>query len=103
MVALVGNDEEYFTCGMEAFALPDCAVVESDLQTAFEVSTEFCCYMIDEVPELAERHTFGIADGSKRYRLSFEDYTYYPPGNMFYNPNGLWRLRPEDSIRVFNA
>jgi hypothetical protein len=49
---------------------------------------------MDEAPKLAEGHTFGVAEGSKRYRLSFEDYTYYKPDDMFHNPNGLWRLEP---------
>ncbi len=94
MVTLVGDEREHFTCGMSAFALPDCAVMESDLQTAFEVATEFCCYVMDEAPKLAEGHTFGIAAGSKRYRLSFENYTYYPPDDFFHNPYGLWKLEP---------
>jgi hypothetical protein len=92
MVALVEDDGAYFTCGMSAFCLPDCAVVEDDLETAFEVATEFCCYLMDEVPKLAEGHTFGIAEGAKRYRLSFDDYGYYPPADMFHNRHGLWRL-----------
>lgn len=94
MVALVGGDDEHFTCGMSAFALPDCTVLERDLQTAFEVSTEFCCYMIDEAPKLADGHTFGVREGAPRYRLSFEDYTFYPPEDMFHNPTGLWKLTP---------
>lgn len=96
MVALVEDEKEHFTCGMSAFSLPDCAVMESDLQTAFEVATEFCCYLMDEAPKFAEGHTFGIAEGAKRYRLSFEDYSYYPPEDMFHNPNGLWRLEPQN-------
>jgi len=96
MVALVGDEGEYFTCGMGAFALPDCAVIESDLQTAFEVATEFCCFLMDEMPKIAEGHTFGVSEGSKRYRISFDDYTYYPSGDMFHNPNGLWILKPEN-------
>jgi hypothetical protein len=92
MVALVEDEGAYFTCGMSAFGLSDCAVVEGDLETAFEVATEFCCYLMDEAPKLAEGHTFGTAEGAKRYRLSFDDYGYYPLDDMFHNPNGLWRL-----------
>lgn len=94
MVTLVACEHEHFTCGMSAFSLPDCAVIESDLQTAFEVATEFCCYQMAESPKLREGHTFGIATGAPRYRLSFENYTYYPPEDMFHNPNGLWKLEP---------
>jgi len=94
MVTLVADEQEHFTCGMSAFALPDCAVLESDLQTAFEVATEFCCYQMDEAPKFREGHTFGVATGSPRYRLSFENYIYYPPEDMFHNPNGLWKLEP---------
>lgn len=95
MVTLVGGAREHFTCGMGAFGLPDCAIMESNLETAFEVATEFCCYQMDEAPKLADGHTFGIGEGAKRYRLSFEGYAYYPEDDMFHNPNGLWRLEPK--------
>jgi hypothetical protein len=95
MVALVGGEREHFTCGMGAFTLPDCTVMESNLESAFEVATEFCCYLMDEAPKLAEGHTFGITEGAIRYRLSFEEYNFYPPDDMFHNPNGLWRLEPK--------
>ena len=94
MVTLVGDEREHFTCGMGAFRLPDCAILGSDLQTAFDVAMEFCCYLMDEAPKLAEGHTFGVREGAKRYRLSFENYAYYPPGDMFHNPSGLWKLEP---------
>lgn len=99
MVALVGGENDYFTCGMSAFALPDCVVFEPDLKTAFDVATEFCCYVMDEAPRLAAGHTFGVAEGAKRYRLSFGDYTCYPSGHRFHNPNGLWRLDPAETPR----
>lgn len=94
MVALVGGEHEHFTCGMSAFALPDCEVLESDLDTAYKVAIEFCCYLMIEDPKLADGHTFGIAEGAPRYRLSFGDYTFYPPGDMFHNPHGIWRIAP---------
>jgi hypothetical protein len=94
MVVLVGDEREYFTCGMSAFGLPDCSVLGSDLETAFKVATEFCCYQMDEAPKLADGHTFGIAKGAPRYRLSFGNYIYHPPEDMFHNPDGLWKLEP---------
>ena len=69
-------------------------VLDSDLDTAFETSLEFCCYVMDEAPKLAEGNTFGIAEGAPRYRLSFEDYTHYPPDDPYHNPNGQWVLEP---------
>lgn len=82
MVGLIADENEYFTCGMGVFALPDCVVMERNLEVAFEISTEFCCYLIDEAPNLADGHTFGIREGAPRYRLSFESYDFYPPGDM---------------------
>ncbi len=92
MVTLVGSGTEYFTCGMSAFALPDCAVHGAELNEAFNVSTEFCCYLLDESPKFADGHTFSVSKDAPRYRVSFDDYTYYPSGNNFHNPNGLWKL-----------
>jgi len=94
MVMLVGEKRKYFTCGMKAFDLPDCMVLDIDLDTAFETSIEFCCYVMDEAPKLAEGNTFGIAEGAPRYRLSFEDYTHYPPDHHYHNPYGQWVLEP---------
>jgi hypothetical protein len=92
MVALVGDDTQHFTCGMRAFSLPDCSVQQSDLRTAFEVATEFCCYLMDESPAFADGHTFSVPGGTERYRVSFDEYGFYPPGDMFHNSNGLWKL-----------
>ncbi len=94
MVVLVGQDHEYFTCGLRAFGLPDCAILGRDLETAFEVATEFCCYLMDEAPKFADGHTFGVRAGAPRYRLTFENYSYYPEGDSFHNPYGLWQLDP---------
>lgn len=94
MVTLVGEEREYFTCGMRAFDLPDCMILDSDLDTAFETSIEFCCYMMDEAPKLADGHVVKLTESPTRYRLSFEDYTHYPPDDSFHNPNGQWVLEP---------
>ncbi|RYD23455.1 MAG: DUF4261 domain-containing protein [Verrucomicrobiaceae bacterium] len=91
MVILVGENRDYFTCGMSAFSLPDCEVVGSNLEQAFEVATEFCCYQIDETPTLGQGHTFSTAEGKPRHHLSFETYI-YPPGDYRHNPNGIWKL-----------
>lgn len=93
MVVLVGEVNDHFTCGMRAFSLPDCQVLGSALEEAFEVATEFNCYQIDEAPTLAEGHTFGVAEGARRYRLSFERYPYLA-GDFRHNPNGMWNLTP---------
>lgn len=94
MVMLVGEEREYFTCGMRAFGLPDCMVLDSDQDTAFETSIEFCCYMMDEAPKLAEGHVVKLTESPTRFQLSFEDYTHYPPGDPFHNPHGQWVLEP---------
>lgn len=95
MVTLVGSDTEFFTCGMGAFSLPDCSVHGAELQEAFEVSTEFCCYLIDESPKLADGHTFSVPDRTERFRMHFDDYTYYEAGDIFHNRFGLWRLEKQ--------
>ena len=94
MVMLVGEEREYFTCGMRAFGLPDCMILDRDLDTAFETSIEFCCYMMDESPKFADGHLVKLTESPTRYRLSFEDYTHYPPDDPFHNPHGQWVLEP---------
>lgn len=92
MVTLVGSGTEHFTCGMSAFALPDCSVHGVALEAAFETSTEFCCYLMDETPQLADGHTFSASKNAPKFRMSFDAYTYYERNHMFHNPNGIWKL-----------
>lgn len=97
MVTLVGSGTEFFSCGMRAFALPDCSVHGAELDEAFEVATEFCCYMIDESPRLGDGHTFSVPDGNQKFRMLFDAYSYYENGHSFHNPEGLWRLIKEET------
>lgn len=95
MVTLVGSGTEFFTCGMRAFALPDCSVHGAELDEAFEVATEFCCYMMDESPKFGDGHTFSVPDGTQKFKMLFDRYSYYETGDSFHNPEGLWRLMKE--------
>lgn len=93
MVTLVGSNDMSYTCGMRAFGLPDCAVYEADLDTAFHLAFEFCAYLVGEEPKLVSGHTFSLERDSPRYRLEHGAYP-YPPGEYRSNPHGIWHLRP---------
>lgn len=95
MVALVGSGTDFFTCGMRAFSLPDCSIHGAELEEAFEVSTEFCCYLMEESPKLGDGHTFSVTEGKTVFKTQFDTYSYYEAGDSFHNPLGLWRLTKE--------
>lgn len=92
LVGMLGDNEEFYTYGMHAFALPDCAVIGEDGATAVEIAKEFCGYMLDEAPQLDDGDKFSITVDAPVYQISLEEYSYDAPDDGFVNPRGLWRL-----------
>ena len=96
----VGEGNDHVTCGMRAFSLPDCHIVGPALDVAFKTAIEFCNYLITESPKITDGHTFSINEDAERYRVSFDNYSLYPPDDDFHNPNGEWILTPVASQQV---
>lgn len=92
-VVYVGDAEEMSSCGMHSFALPDSTAsrsLDEDIQATL---TEFNRYVMRESPEIQDKQTFGLSDEGPVFKLSLEQYTLYPAGDMFHNPFGAWRLQ----------
>jgi hypothetical protein len=95
IVTLVGDERSYYSCGMQVFDLPDCAVPRSlSPEVAADVMNRFNLYRIVEAPEFADGHTFSVDEQSPRLRLRHVPDVRHDADDLFHNPHGLWLLSP---------
>jgi hypothetical protein len=92
-VVLVGDADDYYSCGMHHFGLPECAVPRSiPVAEAADLMNEFNYWQITERPELADGHTFSRTRTSPHFRLSLYEDERHDEEELFYNPHGVWEL-----------
>lgn len=92
-VVLVGDTDQYFSCGMHHYGLPECAVPRSlSASEAAELMNHFNAWRIIEQPSLDEGHTFSLGEAGARYRLTLEPDTRHDADDLFHNSDGLWCL-----------
>lgn len=77
--------------GMRQFGLPDATAPDDDEASAYLLRS-FNIYQWTEKPHLQSGHTFSASSEAPRYRLHLSDDDRYAPGEIYHNPNGLWRL-----------
>jgi hypothetical protein len=94
-IALVENDDNYQTCGMQNYGLPDAVMAKSVADaTAAKTLRTFNRYQIIDRPPLRDGERFAISATAPRYRLARRPSTGYGPESPMHNPAGLWRLEP---------
>ncbi|MGE7885270.1 DUF4261 domain-containing protein [Bacillus sp. NPDC094077] len=93
VVTLVGEEDGYYSCGMQAFALPDVIVHTSmNPEEVANLLNDFNLYNLVEKPKLKDGDTISFTENSPMYKVSYcEDYR-YEQDDLFYNPCGLWKL-----------
>lgn len=89
-VAYVNDSQETWSCGMQAFGLPD-AVVAAFPRSA-DVIRSFAEYLVGESPVILAGQTFSPSPDEPSYLLRQERCSRYPSGDLFHNPFGYWRL-----------
>lgn len=94
-VTLIGGNGVYYSCGMHCLGLRD-AIVSGDMSSdeAARLLQGFLLYTLVEQPELHSGETFSLDAQSPHFRLTEEVSDIYQPGDLFYNPFGMWRLWP---------
>jgi hypothetical protein len=94
-VTLVGNDGNFYSCGMHNLGLRD-AVVTGEIKpnAAARLLETFLLYRLLEKPKLKNGETFSIAVDAPYYRLKKERCETYSEKDLFHNPYGMWRLEP---------
>ncbi|WP_158265197.1 DUF4261 domain-containing protein [Blastopirellula marina] len=97
-VIYVGSaDEGYNSCGMHNIGHPDCVLkADVDPAEAAAVIDGFLKYLLFEKPNLQRGETFGLAAGAPVYQIRHEPCETYPPGDLFHNPFGVWKLVPAE-------
>lgn len=94
-VTFINNGRELYTCGMHNLGYPDAVMAaQNSPQEAIKYLETFQFYILRENPNLADGHTFSVSADAPHYRMKLENYTFYPPGDLFHNPFGVWRLTP---------
>ncbi len=94
-VALLVNEGEASTCGMQAFSLPDAQVALDatiDANAANELLGSLNVYQLAESPLLLSGHTFSPDAATARRELRRWPDTKYPSDSPCHNPFGSWRL-----------
>jgi hypothetical protein len=91
VLVVQGSNEEYFTCGMHQFDLPDSQIVMADSAAAIDWLDTFNIFQLAERPTLGSGHTVSPAHGSARRALErWPDHRHHPEDGR-YNPFGIWR------------
>lgn len=93
-VNLVQADNNYYSCGMHCFGLPDviCFRNQVEYQQASQLIRTFCLYNIIEKPDLNDNETFSISHQTPHYLLRHTGCNHFDKDHLFYNPNGIWEL-----------
>lgn len=96
-VVLIRDAQEYYSCGMHHFGLPDVEVeCTVEINQAAALMNQFNFWQIVEKPELASGHTFSIGRAAPQYRISLKKDSRHDPLNSYHNPSGLWNLKRVD-------
>ncbi|HEY1066717.1 MAG TPA: DUF4261 domain-containing protein [Pirellulales bacterium] len=93
-VTFVGDDGDWYTCGLHNLGLPDVSV-EDDVtaQEAGRLLQAFAGYLLFEEPTLNDGETFSVDAEAPLYRLQHVHCTRFED-DLFHNPYGLWKLTP---------
>ncbi|MFO1523968.1 MAG: DUF4261 domain-containing protein [Kiritimatiellia bacterium] len=72
-VVLIGDEKQFYSCGMHHFGLPDCQISRvNPADEAADTMNRFNYYQITEHPELDSGHTFSLTPDSPYYRLTLD-------------------------------
>jgi len=92
-VVLIGDDKQFYSCGMHHFGLPDCQISrEIPAEEAADTMNRFNYYQIVEKPTLESGHTFSLTPESPYYRLTLVADHRHEADDYFKNPTGLWTM-----------
>lgn len=93
VVALIGDDDHYYSCGMHQFGLPDSQVpADWDAAEAAMAMHRFNYYQIAERPTLGSGHTISLSADADPLVMELVDDTRHEADDLFHNPHGVWSL-----------
>jgi hypothetical protein len=87
-----GGPGGFYSCGMHALGYPDVITdVVSDPQEAWSLVHQFNGYIHQSGIEMHDGDPMGNEYGTL-YKVRHEPCDHYPPGDLYHNPYGLWRI-----------
>jgi hypothetical protein len=93
-VILNRQDDLVFSCGMHNFGFRDGVIsIKTVREEPLQTLQTFLLYLMQENPPLKDGTIFSTQPDLPHYRLKGEKCTGYSPGDLLYNPFGLWRLK----------
>lgn len=94
-VITVGENNQYYSCGMHNLGLRDC-VLMADISSkeAVELIRAFIYFLAVDKPKIKSGETFSVAVDAPRYRMVTEPCTEFAQDDPFHNPFGVWKLTP---------
>ncbi|WP_242524613.1 DUF4261 domain-containing protein [Metabacillus sp. cB07] len=93
-VNLVGDNDLFYSCGMQFFGLPD-VIITSNLASrdAANLINHFNLYNLVERPTIKNGETFSIGQNTPITKIQLSDDSRYDKDDLFYNKFGLIELR----------
>lgn len=92
-VVLIGDEDQFYSCGMHHFGLPDCQISRAiPVKEAADTMNRFNYYQIVEQPTLGSGHTFSLTPDAPHYRITLVEDHRHESDDFFRNPNGLWTM-----------
>jgi len=85
------EEQDYYTCGMHNFGLPDAITFKNqlDVEEAQWIMQYFCLYTILEQPQLNHHDTFGAYRDRPPFRLKRSECRHFDRDDLFYNQYGM--------------
>lgn len=98
-VNLVGDNDLFYSCGMQLFGLPD-VITMSNLasQDAADLIDHFNLYNLVERPTINNGETFSIGQNTPITKIKLSDDSRFDKDNLFYNKFGLIELRKKGRL-----
>lgn len=95
VVTLIGDTEDFYSCGMHHFGLPDCCLPRSlGAGEAAALMNQFNMYQIVEKPTIESGNTFSLSKEALVFRLTLAEDSRHQKSHLFHNPHGIWHLAP---------
>jgi hypothetical protein len=92
-VVLTRSDDVVYSCGMHNLGFRDAVIsIKNSFEEAVNQLQTFLLYLLHENPSLKDGTIFSTSSQAPHYRLKGEKCSFYPPGDLLYNPFGMWRL-----------
>lgn len=92
-VVPIGDEDQFYSCGMHHFGLPDCQISRAiPIEKAADTMNRFNYYQIVEQPTLGSGHTFSLTPDAPHYRITLGEDHRHESDDLFRNPNGLWTM-----------